>query len=777
MKTIRHLTMKTIRHLTPATTFTAIFAAIFAALLLLVFPGNVSGQVIAWGSNNFGQTTVPAGAQTGVTAIAGGMYHTVALKSDGSVIAWGWNSYGQTNVPAGAQTGVTAIAAGGSHTVALKSDGSVLAWGDNRSGQTTVPAGAESGVTAIAAGYYHTVALKSDGSVVAWGYNSYGQTTVPAGAQTGVTAIAAGYFHTVALKSDGSVIAWGFNGWGQTDVPPGAESGVTAIAAGYSLTVALKSDGSVIAWGDNYSGQTTVPDGAQTGVTAIAAGGGHTVALVAAASDCVTTEIAAKGAPVPGAGVDGSGIPTGAVFASFGVPAINDAGDVAFLGKWTSPTGSGVGLFAGNPAVLVVKKGDVATGAAKFSAFKDPVLNAAGKIAFSATLTGAGITSGNKMALFTNAFDGGAMTLVAQKGATADVADGATLLSFASFSLQGAEVLYVATLQAGTPLVTGENRSAAYSVTASATTKVVRTGQVFGATTVKSFKLLAAATGSPGQNRSHTEGGAAFLVLLADATQALVDGTEGTLTAFVQSAQLTGGTVLPEAKFKTFGPVAAPDTSYAAMVATLTSGVRGVTGMNAKGIFLGSGSAFEPVARITGATGIGAATFSAFNNPVLAPGTGAIAFAATIEGLGVVTSADNKTLWWQPAGGALTLLAREGAEPAETGAGVKWKAFTSLAIAGGGVGRPLFYATLLQDSGGVTAVNDAGLWAMDSTGELRLLAREGDVIGAKTLKSLTVLTAVAGSPGVTRSFNNAGGVIYRATHTDGSQALMRVQVP
>jgi len=232
-----------------------------------------NGTVVAWGGNYHGETTVPAGLN-GVTAMAAGYYHTLALKSDGTVVAWGFNDFGQTSVPAGLG-GVTAIAAGDSHTVALKSDGTVVAWGRNGEGQTTIPAGL-GGVTAIAAGDYHTVALKSDSTVVAWGWNVHGQTTVPAGLN-GVTAIAAGNGHTLALKSDGTVVAWGRNDEGQTTVPPGL-SGVTAIAAGKYHTVALRSDGTVGAWGLNNFGQTTVPAGLST-VTAIAAGSSHTVAV------------------------------------------------------------------------------------------------------------------------------------------------------------------------------------------------------------------------------------------------------------------------------------------------------------------------------------------------------------------------------------------------------------------------------------------------------------------------------------------------------------------
>ena len=258
------------------------------------------GTVVAWGYNSDGQTSVPVGL-SGVTAIAAGDDHTVALKNDGTVVAWGRNVEGQTSVPVGL-SGVTAIAVGGYHTVALKNDGTVVAWGaggagqsgDAHKGQSIVPAGL-SGVTAIAGGGRHTVALKNDGTVVAWGNNSDGQTSVPVGL-SGVTAIAGGGWHTVALKNDGTVVAWGLQGYGATSVPLGL-SGVTAIAADVWHTVALKNDGTVVVWGDNRYGGTTVPAGL-SGVTAIAGGGYHTVALKSA--PLITTQPTAITASVGG---------------------------------------------------------------------------------------------------------------------------------------------------------------------------------------------------------------------------------------------------------------------------------------------------------------------------------------------------------------------------------------------------------------------------------------------------------------------------------------------
>jgi alpha-tubulin suppressor-like RCC1 family protein len=207
------------------------------------------GTMIAWGDNYFGQLNMPAGL-TNVTAITALGYHNLALNSNGTVIGYGLNSDGQVNVPAGL-TNVTAIAAGGYHSLALKSNGTVIGWG-----ATTVPTLTD--VTAIAAGSFHSLALKSDGTVIAWGFNRDGQATVSP-TLANVTAIAAGGFHNLVLKSDGTVIAWGDNREGQSNVPVGLTN-VVAIAAGNAHSLALKSDGTIIGWGNNRGGQLNIPN-------------------------------------------------------------------------------------------------------------------------------------------------------------------------------------------------------------------------------------------------------------------------------------------------------------------------------------------------------------------------------------------------------------------------------------------------------------------------------------------------------------------------------------
>src|SRR6185369_5855475 len=240
-------------------------------------------------------------APLGLSQVAAGNVHTVALQNDGTVWAWGSNGLGQlgdgsktprtTPVQVTGLTGITAIAAGSAHTIALKNDGTVWAWGENSKGE--LGDGTTSGnpidrttpeqvvglnhIINISAGFLYTLALKDDGTVWAWGANWYGQlgngtninqyTTSPnmVIGLTGVTAIAAGYAHAVALKNDGTVWAWGLNSFSPDALGDGTPvqvtglTGVTAVAA-HRLNVARKDDGTVWTWGSNEYGELGLGD-------------------------------------------------------------------------------------------------------------------------------------------------------------------------------------------------------------------------------------------------------------------------------------------------------------------------------------------------------------------------------------------------------------------------------------------------------------------------------------------------------------------------------------
>ena len=221
-----------------------------------------AGTTNSGSAPQYGQAIVPGGLSN-VVAIAGGGFHSLALKADGTVVVWGAGTtnsgstpqYGQAIVPVGLSN-VIAIAGGGFHSLALKTDGTVVAWGagTNNSGSTPqygqaiVPVGL-SNVVAIAAGGYHSLALKADGTVVAWGAGtnntgsapSYGQSMVPPGLSH-VVAIAAGRYYSIALKTDGTTIAWGDNTYSQTN-PPVTLLPVTALACGGYHDLAFEGDG------------------------------------------------------------------------------------------------------------------------------------------------------------------------------------------------------------------------------------------------------------------------------------------------------------------------------------------------------------------------------------------------------------------------------------------------------------------------------------------------------------------------------------------------------
>jgi len=293
------------------------------------------GTLASWGYNAQGQlgnnTTTSSSVAVAVTtagtplagkvvsAVSAGLYHSLALCSDGTLSSWGYNAYGQlgnnttTNngLPVAVTTAgtplagkpVVAISAGTYHSQALCSDGTLVSWGYNTYGNlgnntttnSSVPVAvttagtalAGKSVVAVAAGGNHTLALCSDGILVAWGQNNNGQlgnntttnSSVPVAVTTAgtvlagktVIAVGAGRFHSLALCSDGTTATWGSNIYGQlgngtttqSTVPVAVTTAGTALAgktvvaltAGFYHSVATCSDGSVAAWGYNVNGQ------------------------------------------------------------------------------------------------------------------------------------------------------------------------------------------------------------------------------------------------------------------------------------------------------------------------------------------------------------------------------------------------------------------------------------------------------------------------------------------------------------------------------------------
>lgn len=246
----------------------------------------------------------------------------------------------------------------------------------------------------------------------------------------------------------------------------------------------------------------------------------------------------------------------GVRYAALGVPGINAAGRIALAG---SLRGTGVTAFsdtaawtdAGGAWSQVVRAGDPATGVpnANISIPGSPRINAHGRLVLLSALTGAGINPSSDLALWSNV--GGALTLVAQKGAPAPGVGGGVVISgFGPFALnaQGL-VVYRATLSG--PGVDASNNTALFVWDALGTRLVARTGtpiEVAGqARTPATIGVLLDSGLQDGRACSLSERG--VLALQASFT----DGGSAILTASLSRCPAdiveVGGTPTPDAQY------------------------------------------------------------------------------------------------------------------------------------------------------------------------------------------------------------------------------------
>ncbi len=498
-------------------------------------------------------------------------------------------------------------------------------------------------------------------------------------------------------------------------------------------------------------------------------------------TDSVPTPVLGAGGTPPGAGTP-DGPPADAEVKTFGIPAIDAAGKVAYLVQWGSDSdGKGRGLFTD---VCLAKFGDDLNGiaGATFKGFTDPVIEN-GRVVCLATLAGVPKAASEIVLGFAA---NGTPAIEARTGDVAPGFDGTQTVGGAVFknfevaALSGSSLCIFAELSGGTGLLkaTSNNDLGLWIKDGTGALRLaLREGDTVSGKIIKTLVSFVPGKDSAGQGRGWlTNPGTGTVMALAfftDKTQGIVTAKAGGNAAIVSLSGAIGTSAAPAlsgATFASYGFPAMNDNGTNTFLGTMKVGAGGVTKTNAKAIFTGdSASPFEILAQAGSPAGATGATFATLEDPLLAADNG-VTFVATLKGVKGLAA---NSLWWKPAGGALTLLAQGGGEAGDI-SGSQWKSFDSLAITNRG---PIFIASLLAGKGGVTSKNASGVWACDFSGAPRLLFRTGDTIQGKVLKTFTLLKITVGNAGVTRSFNNNSKVAWLAGFTDKSSAIIITEVP
>jgi hypothetical protein len=279
-----------------------------------------------------------------------------------------------------------------------------------------------------------------------------------------------------------------------------------------------------------------------------------------------------------------------------------------------------------------------------------------------------------------------------------------------------------------------------------------------------------------GQSRSfNSVGDLACLASFSDGTTGFVEDIGGTPEVLTYSG--LPADAISGANYVSFGNPAINDNDFLAYYATISG--TGITNANNKGIWADDGLGNRLVVAQTG-TGVAPGTsafFTAFSDPVINANE-AVAFYGTLQvASGQATSSTNTGIWATGSNlASLSLVAQMGGQAPGCPTGATFATFTSLGLPD--QGGAVFLATLKAGTGGVTTSNNVGIWGVDNTGTLQLIARTGDVLLGKTVTSLVFLSSPAYVTGATRSFAApTGDLTYLVTFSDKSTAIIGVVFP
>lgn len=257
------------------------------------------GTMRAFGWNKYGQANVPKAlsipksdpsyylhSEGSPSTIGAGYAHSVAILGNGTLLAWGSNQQGQTNAPKINYGSIRGMGIGWFHNLVFLANNTVLCWGSNLYGQCKIPKflqpQSSSGysppsVNRMTAGAYFNVVQIYNGSFFAFGkgfggakgtWYPYPPRLSPRGLS--IVGLHAGLDHFL-LDAEGpdGIFAYGGNTSGQTNVPsflryPMRRDTFSMSSAGAYHSVALMYDGSLFTWGCQGasvdSGQCASPD-------------------------------------------------------------------------------------------------------------------------------------------------------------------------------------------------------------------------------------------------------------------------------------------------------------------------------------------------------------------------------------------------------------------------------------------------------------------------------------------------------------------------------------
>ncbi len=496
--------------------------------------------------------------------------------------------------------------------------------------------------------------------------------------------------------------------------------------------------------------------------------------------DMTFTTLAFSTSQLAARGDSAAGVP-GATYSLLGNPAINASDYVAFQALLTNGLGSvtnsdNSGIWAQNSSgsrTLIARTGGIAPGTtnAKFARLGNPVYNAGESVAFEATLhvQSGRATPSSATGIWSNT--GGLLDLIARTGSQAPgYPSGAIFTRFDGIALpdQGG-VLLLATVSTGGHGIWQGTTSANLRLLA-------HEGATVNGRTISRLSFLPTAPYIQSQTRSFTQSGSAFVygATFTGNTSGIVQlaGTTSTLVAVTGSAApgpLTG-------EYSAFGSPVINANGYIAFHATLKTAAA-ITRSNNSGIWADDPTGALQLVTFTSANAPGTnATFATLGDPVY-NNNEAVAFLATLNiASGAATPATNTGIW-SNSGGSLVLVAQTGTQAPDCPTGVTFRKFNAFALPDqGGV---VLLATLNTNrAASISAANRTGIWAVDTTGNLRLIVKTGDSVNGKKVAALSFLPVLTYVSGQTRNINQStGDITYQATFTDHTTAIIEVAFP